>query len=677
MPPEAPQSQSRGRRSRLIREWRLALVVFAIGALLTGVAFVTVRTQVRADRQADFQHRASRLAGLAENSFDTPLEVLRSIPAFFEASEDVTRAEFRAFVRHSLERYPWIYALEWIPRVSAGERAAYEAAAIRDGLAGYHFKQDAPPGPPVPATPRDEYFPLYYMEPPNVVALGLEETALPARKHALERARDLGVTAISERLRLVQDAPDVVSVIAFHPIYHHGERGADVAARRRSLRGVAAAVLRIEPVLATALRAHMASLDLVVLDVTADPHIVLYQSHPGALADQATETTWDHLTTLGGRSWTFRVGDHAGTVGAGRTAVPLLVLGLLLSALCAALIAALRSTWHLRRQVAAAKRLGQYTLGEKLGQGGMGTVYRARHAMLRRPTAIKLLDAAQSNPTMLARFESEVRLTSSLGHPNTVVVYDYGHSPDGIFYYAMEYIDGITLQTLVDADGAQPPARVVHILVQACSALAEAHAIGLVHRDVKPSNIMLCNRGGIADFVKVLDFGLAKDLTAGRDPRLSQSTALIGTPLYVAPELVVGQPDIDGRVDLYAVGAVAYFLLTGTPVFTGNTTFEVCARHLSVVPEPPSQRLGRPLPATLEALVMQCLDKSPAGRPASAEGLAESLRKLDVGVWDLARARAWWAARGEVLASRVRKAREEAASDPQERTLDIDRKRTG
>jgi CHASE1-domain containing sensor protein len=676
MTSDASDSQGRTRGGRLAGGGRLAIVVFALGALASLALFVAIRAKTRAERRTDFQHRAARLAGLAEKSFDTPLEVLRSIPAFYEASEDVTRAEFRTFVHRALERYPWIYALEWIPRVTGAERAAYEAAAVADGIANYHFKQDAPSGPPVIAESRPEYFPLYYMEPPNFVALGIEETALPARKDALERARDLGVTAISERLHLVQDAPSVVSVIAFHPIYRHGEPPRDVASRRARLRGLAAAVFRVDAVLAIALPVDdLAQLDLALLDLSTRSPVVLYESHPGALVAQAGEATWEHVATIGGRRWAFRVGDRARMVEARAAGLPALALGLVLSALCAALAFALRSALHFRRQVAAARRLGQYTLGEKLGEGGMGTVYRAQHAMLRRPTAIKLLAPGRTTATTLARFESEVRLTSSLGHPNTVVVYDYGHSPDGAFYYAMEYIDGITLQALVDIDGAQPPARVVHILVQVCSALAEAHGIGLVHRDVKPSNIMLCNRGGIADFVKVLDFGLAKDLSGGRDPRLSQSSTLIGTPLYVAPELVTGQTEIDGRVDLYAVGAVAYFLLTGTPVFTGATTFEVCAKHLSAPPQPPSERLGRELPAPLEALVMECLAKTPGGRPPSAEALAEALRKLDVGTWDLARARAWWAARGDVLAQRAKKAREEAASEPRERTLEIDRKR--
>jgi CHASE1-domain containing sensor protein len=676
MPTDVSQSTTRSRGGNRVLDWGLPLAVFLFGTLVSAVMFVRTREKARLDRRTDFEHRAERLANLAEDSFDTPLEVLRSIPAFFEASEVVTRAEFRAFVRHALERYPWIYALEWIPRVPGNERAAYEAAAVADGLLGYHFKQDAPPGPPVTADERSEYFPLYYMEPPNPVPLGLEETALPARKLALDRARDLGTTAITERLRLVQDDPSVVSVIAFHPVYRHGERPGDTPSRRASLRGLAAAVFRVAPVVQASLHGvDQGNYDLALIDKDAHPEALLYESHPGTLATQVAEATWEHVTTVGGRRWAFRVGDRGGEALAQQVGWPGLGIGLIVSALCATLAYALRNTLHLRRQVEAARRLGQYTLVEKLGEGGMGTVYRAHHAILRRPTAIKLLDPARTNPGTLARFESEVQLTSALSHPNTVVVFDYGHTEAGIFYYAMEYIDGITLQAMVDADGPQPPERVVYILVQICSALAEAHAIGLVHRDVKPSNVMLCNRGGIADFVKVLDFGLAKDLVGRSDPRLSQSATLIGTPLYVAPELVSGQANIDGRVDLYAVGAVAYFLLTGTAVFTGNTTFEVCAKHLSVPPESPSTRLGRDLPADLEAIVLQCLAKAPGARPASAEVLAEMLRKLSVGTWDSARARAWWAERGDAIARKVRAVRENATAGKHEQTLEIDRRR--
>src|SRR4029079_4450667 len=204
---------------------------------------------------------------------------------------------------------------------------------------------------------------------------------------------------------------------------------------------------------------------------------------------------------------------------------------------------------------ATAKQLGQYALEDKIGAGGMGSVYKARHAMLRRPTAVKLLDADKMTPAAVSRFEREVQLTSALSHPNTVAIYDYGHTPDGIFYYAMEYLDGMNLDELVRCFGPVPEARAVHILRQVCGALAEAHAQNLVHRDIKPANIFLTIRGGLRDFVKVLDFGLVKALEGAESGNVASANVVTGTPLYLSPE-AVNEPDkVDARADVYAIGA--------------------------------------------------------------------------------------------------------------------------
>ncbi len=305
--------------------------------------------------------------------------------------------------------------------------------------------------------------------------------------------------------------------------------------------------------------------------------------------------------------------------------------------------------YGLRREVKAARQLGQYTLEEKLGEGGMGVVYRARHAMLRRPTAVKLVRPERVGESTLRRFEREVQLTAGLSHPNTVSVFDYGRTPDGVFYYAMEYLEGFTLDGLVDADGPQPPGRTVHILRQVLEALAEAHGIGLVHRDVKPGNIILCERGGLSDVAKVLDFGLAKDLEASGV--MTQDATLVGTPHYLAPE-AIRSPTADARADLYSLGAVAYFLLTGHHVFDGRTVVEICGHHLHSAPTPPSARLGRPLPADLEAWVLACLEKNPAARPRSASvALARLDRCALTEEWTPAAGRAWWARKGRALAA--------------------------
>jgi serine/threonine protein kinase len=292
-------------------------------------------------------------------------------------------------------------------------------------------------------------------------------------------------------------------------------------------------------------------------------------------------------------------------------------------------------------------RLGQYTLDEKLGEGGMGVVYRGHHAMLHRPTAVKFLHAATTNPQSVARFEREVRLTSSLNHPNTIAIYDYGRTPEGIFYYAMEYLEGINLEELVRRFGPQPENRVVYLMQQICGSLAEAHRSGLIHRDIKPANIMLTERGGLYDFVKVLDFGLVKALDAERESKLTSAGSFTGTPLYLSPEAVKTPDDVDTRSDLYAVGAVGYYLLVGSPVFEGQSVLDIVQKHAFTAPVSPSERLGRPVCPQLEALILQCLAKKRDDRPASATELAEALGKVPVASpWTNDDARQWWAAKG-------------------------------
>jgi hypothetical protein len=300
---------------------------------------------------------------------------------------------------------------------------------------------------------------------------------------------------------------------------------------------------------------------------------------------------------------------------------------------------------RLRRQVQEARQVGRYKIVRKLGSGGMGTVYLASHALLRRPTAIKILRAESSGREGNARFEREVQVTSSLTHPNTVEIYDFGHTPDGTFYYAMEYLHGVTLGRCVEDDGAQPEARVVHVMRQVCASIAEAHAAGLMHRDLKPSNVILCERGGMLDFAKVLDFGLVRPQERGKDLGLTDTTSLTGTPLYMPPEAVQSPEKLDVRGDVYQLGLIAYFLLAGHHAFRGETPVDVMLQQVSVAPDPPSRALGRSLSPQLEQLVMRCLEKSPADRPSDAGELLEAFETCPVsGSWGQREARAWWQA---------------------------------
>jgi serine/threonine-protein kinase len=304
-----------------------------------------------------------------------------------------------------------------------------------------------------------------------------------------------------------------------------------------------------------------------------------------------------------------------------------------------------QTIYGLRKAVRDIRRLGQYTLEEKIGEGGMGVVYRASHAMLRRPTAIKLLHPDRAGRDALTRFEREVRRTAMLTHPNTVTVFDYGQTTDGVFYYAMELLEGASLQEIVDLDGPQPAERVIHLLEQAAGSLAEAHAAGLIHRDIKPGNILVVDRGGIPDLVKVVDFGLVKDVRGayGVESTLTMADSITGTPHYMAPEAITAPDTVDARTDIYALGAVGYWLLTGTLVFRGSTVMEVLAHHLHSTPEPPSDRLGFTVERDLERVLLACLAKRQEDRPDSAEVLRDRLRACAAARrWTNRRAAEWW-----------------------------------
>jgi hypothetical protein len=297
----------------------------------------------------------------------------------------------------------------------------------------------------------------------------------------------------------------------------------------------------------------------------------------------------------------------------------------------------------LGRQVAAARQLGRYSVERKLGRGGMGTVYLARHALLKRPAALKVLEGDAAGEEAVTRFEREVQTTGALRHPNTVELYDFGHTPDGAFYYAMEYVRGPTLQALVEHDGPQPDARVVHILRQAAGSIAEAHRAQIVHRDIKPSNIMLSERGGVFDFVKVLDFGLVRMSQQPADVALTGTQALTGSPLYMSPEALENPKELDARGDVYQLGAVAYYLMAGQPPFSGDDLIEVLAKHLKQDARPPSEVLGRAVSPELEALVMRCLRKDPGARARDAGELLADLEQLEIsGSWTQAAAAVWW-----------------------------------
>jgi serine/threonine-protein kinase len=281
---------------------------------------------------------------------------------------------------------------------------------------------------------------------------------------------------------------------------------------------------------------------------------------------------------------------------------------------------------RLHGEVGEASQLDQYTLEELIGQGGMGKVYKARHALLRRPTAVKILDGVEADRETVLRFEREVQLTSELTHPNTIQIYDYGRTRDEIFYYVMEYLPGLNLGELVAISGALPAGRVIHLLRQICGSLAEAHGRGLIHRDIKPANIMLCDRGGLFDVIKVLDFGLARSSQPDQSMQITKPQSLGGTPQFIAPERIRDPSVLDNRSDLYALGAVAFFLLAGRHVFAGKSTADLFYQVMNVAPVRLGSDLAIEVPSELDDLVATCLAKDPEERP---ESMAEVLKTLD------------------------------------------------
>jgi uncharacterized membrane protein len=320
------------------------------------------------------------------------------------------------------------------------------------------------------------------------------------------------------------------------------------------------------------------------------------------------------------------------------------------------------AAWRRQRQRAKAKeahQLGQYSLVQRIGGGGMGVVYKAEHTSLRRPTAVKVLQPEKTGEQSLLRFEREARMTARLCHPNTVSVYDYGRTPSGTFYYAMEYIEGIDLDMLVQHDGPQHPGRVIQIVSQICGSLAEAHALGLIHQDIKPANVFLCARAGMVDVVKVLDFGLVKHIGESRlDGDSASRQQFSGTPNYIAPEAILSEGELDGRTDIYAVGCLTHYLLTGAPPFSGNTVLEVLGQHLHAKPRPFAEHSPWPLSRELEQVVLSCLGKSRLHRPHDTTTLHALLQACpEAGAWDQGHGRHWWAERGAPLQAQIAAAR--------------------
>ena len=345
--------------------------------------------------------------------------------------------------------------------------------------------------------------------------------------------------------------------------------------------------------------------------------------------------------------------------------------------LCAGMaFAGSRIIYQLGCDVTRAREMGSYKLIELLGRGGIGEVWLAKHRLLARPAAIKLLSPqvlgstadGRLNKVALKRFEREAQATAALGSPHTIRLYDFGTTEEGSFYYAMELLDGFDLESLVTRFGPVSPARAVDFLIQACNSLADAHHHGLIHRDIKPSNIYVCRLGIQFDFIKVLDFGLVKldHDPSGQATQLTREGLTTGTPAYLSPEVALGQGEVDARTDLYSLGCVAYWLVTGQLVFKGETPMQVVLDHIQTTPIPPSQRTELEIPSALEQIILSCLEKKPEKRPQTALELGERLAACEIRQpWTQEDARRWWALNkpAEERASRATRGRTQETGD--------------
>lgn len=308
----------------------------------------------------------------------------------------------------------------------------------------------------------------------------------------------------------------------------------------------------------------------------------------------------------------------------------------------------------LQREAFEARQFGQYRLKQKIGAGGMGEVFLAEHQLMKRPCVLKMIRPDRAgDEKVLARFQREVRATARLSHWNTIEIFDYGHTSDGTFYYVMEYLPGMSLAELVKQHGALPPERAVYLLRQVCDALAEAHGMGLIHRDIKPGNIFVAQRGAVYDVAKLLDFGLVKPLMEDQPLELTAEGTITGSPLFMSPEQATGETRADVRSDIYALGAVAYYLVTGRPVFEETKPIKLILAHAQQDVTPPSHHRDG-IPEELERIVLRCLAKAPADRYQTVEELAEDLEACDLdSPWGPKQAAQWWKQRAFTPAAPV------------------------
>jgi serine/threonine protein kinase/CHASE1-domain containing sensor protein len=619
---------------------RAVRVTVAFGLLLTLIAFAWARASYLATRREREIEKARELGTVIREGFQLPMENAHGISELIAFEPELSEQAFDAFANKLVERHPGVAYVEWAPIVQDSERENFESS-FRGRYPQYpEFRIREPKGDTMaPVDKRANYMPLVFMRPRDGIVHGLDITFESGRRTVVEGLAERGRPGASGKFRLVEDPPEVFSIAVYAPVYQPGQ-----PRKLGYLRGMLVQLFRLKPTVENILKSH--PLDGYVgflIDQDADDasNALLYESQSG-IHKQRTSASSDigaystHFD-LEGRHWsaTFLPEQPARTPW---SAWALMISGVALTFGLSLGLASRARIKRLEAAVKSAKELGQYQLVRSLGRGGMGTVYEAEHAMLRRPTAIKLV--TEVTEEALVKFETEVRLTSQLSHPNTIAIYDYGRTQDGIFYYAMEYLKGVDLSRLIASSGPLPVARVAHFGRQIVGSLAEAHAHNFVHRDIKPQNIMLTERGALLDFIKVLDFGLVHDVARATD----RESEIAGTFGYIAPEVLLEPDAVTPSADIFAVGVVLYKLLTGARPIGGGSMLEIAAQTLTAeITEPSMLRpeiADVPGGEALSAIIMQCLAKDPSVRP-TARSLSSDLEPI-AKYWSQADALAFW-----------------------------------
>jgi CHASE1-domain containing sensor protein len=607
---------------------RLTRAALVIGVGLSLVGFFVARMRQLDLARAEWREDAEGYARVLRDGFERPAEVAHAAPPLLSVLDPLDADRFQRFAEALLRRHPGLAYVEWAPRVTDAERAAFEREGARTHA---NFRIREPRGDEMVVAPaRPTYFPLLYTYPQDNIANGLDITFEPVRERTVHAVVASHAPGASGKFQLVEDPAGVFSIALYSPVFRtNGE-----------LRGLLIQLYRLNPTIERILHVDAlggAGFLLRDVDASRDEDATLFESHAG-LARRVREErdAYRERFVFEGRHWEVTFVPAPGRLRTAWIAWAVLLVGLVTTALMVAGRSVQLHVRRLERAVLSARELGQYRLLRKLGAGGMGTVYVAEHAMLRRPTAVKLVTNA--TPESQARFEREVKLTSQLSHPNTIAIYDYGRTPDGVFYYAMEYLRGVDLGRLAHHHAPLPVARCLHIVHQIAAALAEAHDRGLIHRDVKPANVMLTERGGIKDFVKVLDFGLVEHEA---QPRGSSDVG--GTAGYMAPEAFTRPEELTNKVDVYAVGVILYELLTGKAPITGGSFLEIATNTLIQTPRAPSDVVPH-IPQRVDELVAKCLARHPDDRLTMRE-LHTSLGTLTKDLpWTQAEASSFWSA---------------------------------